>query len=76
KASFLSVNLLSGVRFAFSSTGRYLYVAQWSDLDPGQILAFTVDPKTGALTPVPGSPWSTGTVESITSMIDVARSAR
>lgn len=76
KASFLSVNLLSGVRFAFSSTGRYLYMAQWSDLDPGQISAFTVNPKTGVLTPVPGSPWSTGTVESITSIIDVAGSAR
>jgi hypothetical protein len=76
KASFLSANLLGGMRFAFSSTGRYLYVAQWSDADPGQILAFTVDPRTGILIPVPGSPWSTGTVESITSMIDVAGSAR
>jgi hypothetical protein len=51
-------------------------VAQWSDAEPGQILAFTVDPRTGILIPVPGSPWSTGTVESITSMIDVAGSAR
>lgn len=75
KASFLSANLFGGVRFAFSSTGRYLYMAQWSDAEPGQILAFTVNPKTGVLTPVPGSPWSTGTVESITSMIDVAGSA-
>jgi hypothetical protein len=64
------------MRFAFSSTGKYLYVAEWSDADPSQILAFTVNPKTGVLTPVPGSPWSTGTVESITSMIDVAGSSR
>jgi len=76
KASFLSANLLGGMRFAFSSTGRCLYVAQWSDAEPGQILAFTVNPKTGALTPVPGSPWSIGAIESITSMIDISGSAR
>ena len=76
KASFLSANLFGGVRFAFSSTGRYLYLAQGVDPGPGQIFAFTVDPKTGVLTPVSGAPSSTGTAESITSMIDIAGSAR
>jgi len=71
KASFLSANLLGGLRLVFSSTGKFLYVAQW-DGAFASIQGFQIDQTTGALTPVAGSPWPIGNVEEVTGAVDVA----
>lgn len=41
------------------SQGKFLYVSDNGD-SAGGILAFTIDPNTGALTPISGSPFPTG----------------
>ena len=70
-ASFVSANLLGGMRLVFSSTGKYLYVAQW-DGTFASIQGFQIDQTTGALTILPGSPWPVGNVEEVTAVVDVA----
>lgn len=73
KASFISANVVGGLRFAFSANGKYLYVAHWGgSQNSGDILGFKVDQETGVLTPVSGSPWHIGSMVSVTSLIDVA----
>ena len=45
------------------SQGKFLYVSNFND-SAGGISAFTIDFNTGALTPIPGSPFPTGTAGS------------
>ena len=71
KASFLSANLPGGLRLVFSSTGKYLYVAQW-DGKFASIQGFQIDQTTGGLTLLPGSPWPIGNVQKVTASVDVA----
>ncbi len=47
----------SPVLSAVTPDGRYLYVANdATDTDPGSVSGFAIDPSSGKLTPVPGSP--------------------
>jgi DNA-binding beta-propeller fold protein YncE len=47
----------SPVLSAVTPDGRYLYVANdATDTDPGSVSGFALDPSSGKLTPVPGSP--------------------
>ncbi|HEV7674438.1 MAG TPA: beta-propeller fold lactonase family protein [Candidatus Angelobacter sp.] len=69
-ASFAPALLLDGFRFAFSSTGKFLYVAERNGTS-AEIQGFQVDDTTGALSRVKGSPWPIGNVGSVTSIIDV-----
>lgn len=50
-------------KFTYANSGAYLYVVHVSTTDPttpGNVSGFRVDPATGALTPVPGSPFVGG----------------
>lgn len=48
-------------RLAIEPGGKYLYVGLGGTANPNHfVAAFSIDPSTGALTPVPGSPFSTG----------------
>jgi len=53
----------SAVGFIVNGTPGFLYVANsaGASLTTGSILAFSIDPNTGSLTPVPGSPFPAGT---------------
>jgi hypothetical protein len=77
KASFISANVIGGLRFAFSANRKYMYVAHWGGArNAGEILGFNVDQETGVLTPISGSPWPVGSIVSVTSLIDVAGKAQ
>lgn len=69
-ASLVPARLLDGFRFAFSSTGKFLYVAQRNGTS-AEIQGFQVDDTTGVLSKLKGSPWPIGNVGSITSIINV-----
>ena len=49
----------SGV--AVDPTGKFVYVANFSNNGVGSVSGFTINPATGALTPIAGSPFTTGT---------------
>ena len=46
------------VQLAVDPSGKFLYVSNFEDAT-GSISAYTIDPSTGALTQVPGSPYAT-----------------
>ena len=69
-ASFVQARLLDGFRFAFSSTGNFLYVAQRNGTS-AEIQGFQVDETTGVLTELKDSPWTLGNVGSVTSIINI-----
>jgi hypothetical protein len=80
-STFLSGDSNGGVQFAFSADGMHLYVAHWYVFcpscglnvhKPGEILGFNIDQQSGALIPVPGSPWPVESVNPVASFIDVA----
>ena len=80
-ASFLPVHLDDLFQFAFSADTRSFYVGQWGDafqpVQTGEILGFQVNDKTGALTPITGSPWSLGKLDfGISAMTTVAGTGR
>jgi hypothetical protein len=80
-ASFFPVNLDGSFQFAFSADARSFYMGQWGNVfqpvQTGEILGFQVNDKTGALTPIAGSPWSLGKLDfGIAAMITVAGTGR
>src|SRR5947209_18061859 len=46
----------------FGQTARFAYVANGSGGGPGSVSAYTIDGNTGALTPIPGSPFPAGSL--------------
>ena len=45
---------------AFDPSGKFLYTVSGSGSEPDSIIAFAIDPSTGALSGVPGAPFSAG----------------
>jgi 6-phosphogluconolactonase (cycloisomerase 2 family) len=62
----LSIPTFSGVNSAltsvFSPDGKFLYVPNWvgSGSNPGLTTVFSINASSGVLTPIPGSPFTTG----------------
>jgi len=57
---------VNGQRLSIDPTGRYLYTASLM----GSLYGFEIDASTGALTPVPGSPFATGNVNTAVVVVE------
>jgi len=71
RSSFVAANIGTGIRFAFSFAGKYLYIAQ-QDGPIVDIQGFQVDEATGVLTRISGSPWIIKDAKVVTSMVELA----
>ncbi|WP_416047015.1 beta-propeller fold lactonase family protein [Cupriavidus basilensis] len=56
----------NGQRLSIEPNGRYLYTPSLS----GSLYGFAIDGSTGSLTPVPGSPFATGNVNTAVAIVE------